>query len=70
MIIRIVKQEIYGLVHDSRTGIIVCMRPANERRRHNVASSLIGWAHAQNGPCSISIANALEILQSFTKPLK
>ena len=30
-----------------------CMRPANEeRRRHNVKSSLIGWAHTQNDPWS------------------
>ena len=29
-------------------GIILCMRPANERRRYKVTSSLIGWAHAQN----------------------
>ena len=26
------------------------MRPANERRRYNVTSSLIGWAHKQNDP--------------------
>ena len=32
----------------SRAGNILCMRPANERRRCNVTSSLIGWAHAQN----------------------
>ena len=32
-------------------GIILCMRPANERRRYNVTSSLIGWAHTQNDPC-------------------
>ena len=30
--------------------IILCMRPANERRRYNVTSSLIGWAHTQNDP--------------------
>ena len=31
------------------TGIILCMRPASQRRRYNViASSVIGWAHAQN----------------------
>ena len=29
------------------SGIVLCMRPANERRR-----SLIGWAHSQNDPCS------------------
>ena len=27
------------------TGVILCMRPANERWRYNVTSSLIGWAH-------------------------
>ena len=26
-------------------GLILCMRPTNERRRYNVTSSLIGWAH-------------------------
>ena len=36
---------------------ILCMRPANERWRYNVTSSLIGWAHAQNDPCS-KYANA------------
>ena len=30
-----------------------CMRPANERRRYNVTSSRIGWAHTQNDPCII-----------------
>ena len=29
-------------------GIILCMRPANERRRCNVPSPLICWAHTQN----------------------
>ena len=28
-----------------------CVCPANERRRYNVRSSLIGWAHTQNNPC-------------------
>ena len=39
----------------SRTssGIILCMRPVNERWRYNVTSSLIGWAHKQNDPCII-----------------
>ena len=32
------------------TAIILYMRPANERRRYNVTSSLIGWAHAQYNP--------------------
>ena len=31
-------------------GIILCMGSANERRRYNETSSLIGWAHTQNDP--------------------
>ena len=33
-------------------GIILCMRPANERWRYNVTPSLIGWACTQNDPCN------------------
>ena len=33
------------------TGIILYMRPANERRRYNVTSSLIRSANKQNDPC-------------------
>ena len=36
---------------DASAGIILCMRPANERRHYNVTSSLIGWAHTQNDLC-------------------
>ena len=32
-------------------GIILCMRPTNERRCYNVTSSLIGRAHTRNDPC-------------------
>ena len=35
-------------------GIVLCMRLANERRRYNVTSSLIGWAHAENYPCIVA----------------
>ena len=28
-----------------QSGISLAMRPANERRRHNVTTSLIGWVH-------------------------
>ena len=31
-------------------GIILCIRPANERQRCNVTSSLIGWAYTQHDP--------------------
>ena len=31
-------------------GIILCIRPAKERPRYNVTSSLIGWARSQNDP--------------------
>ena len=37
-------------------GIILCMRPANERWRYSVTSSLIGWAHSQNDPCVRAIS--------------
>ena len=33
-----------------KSGIILCMCPANERWRYSVTSSLIGWAHTQNDP--------------------
>ena len=42
------------LSHIAKTvaaGIILCMRPANEKRRYVVTSSLIDWAHTQNDPC-------------------
>ena len=32
-------------------GIILCIHPANQRRRYSVISSPIGWAHTQNEPC-------------------
>ena len=35
---------------DQSTGIILSMHPANEGRRYNVTSSLIGWANTQNDP--------------------
>ena len=41
----------FVLWHLFTSGIILCMRPANERRRNNVTPSLIGWAHLQNNPC-------------------
>ena len=39
------------LQHDTIwPGMILCMRPANERRRYIVASSPVSWAHTQNDP--------------------
>ena len=35
--------------------IILCMRPANERRRYSVTSSRIGWAHTQNDHCRLIV---------------
>ena len=35
-------------------GIILCMRPANERRRYTVTPPVIGWAHTQNDPWSLA----------------
>ena len=32
------------------SGIILCMRPANERWRYTVTPSLFGWTHTQNDP--------------------
>ena len=38
-------------VSDFAARINLCIRPANERRRYSVTSSLIGWAHTQNYLC-------------------
>ena len=35
-----------SLFYQEDTGIILCMRPSNERRRYNVMSCLIGWMNA------------------------
>ena len=35
------------------SGIILCMCPANERRRYNITSSLICWVHSPNGPWTV-----------------
>ena len=34
-------------------GLILGLRPANERRRYFITTSLIGWAQAENQPCII-----------------
>ena len=39
---------------------IVCMRPANERRRYCVTPSLIRWAHTHNDPCCIQASSCYQ----------
>ena len=46
---------------DPLPGIILGMDAANERRRYNVTSSLIGWAHAQNDPGWLIVLSYAEI---------
>ena len=46
------------------TEIILCMLPADERRRYIVTSSLIGWAHTQNDAC-VNIQKREEFLFWF-----
>ena len=49
-----VRREVSAVTYDQLTidivGIILCMRPSNERWRYSVTPSLIGWAHTQNDP--------------------
>ena len=45
---------------DGFTEIILCMRPANERRRYIVTSYLIGWAHIQ-----YDVSFTMEIFKSY-----
>ena len=44
-------------------GIILCMCPANERRRYSVTSSVIGWAQTQNDPSGMVAVWALVIFR-------
>ena len=41
------------------SGIILCIRQANERRRYNVTSSLICWAHTQNVPWWVVLSSVI-----------
>ena len=47
----ITTSSVYSMAYCIYSRIILCMRPANERRRYSVTSSLIGWVHIQNDPC-------------------
>ena len=35
------------------SGLILGLRPANDRRRYSVTTSFIGWAQASNGPRTV-----------------
>ena len=41
-------------MHVLRSGVIPGMSSANERRRYNVTSSLICWAHTENDLCTVN----------------
>ena len=51
-----------GLMIPYGTGLILGLRPANERLHYFVMTSLIGWAQAQNQPSGITRANELPLL--------
>ena len=42
---------VYWKLRAMWTGLILDVRPANERRHYFVTMSLIGWAQTQNRPC-------------------
>ena len=43
----------------ANAGLILGLRPANERRRYKVTTSLIGWAHAKIQPSISEIKSNL-----------
>ena len=49
-------------------GISIGMPPANERRRYNVTTSLIGWAHTQTDPQRINSSEGLAVSPIFLRP--
>ena len=40
-------------IHTTHSGLIIGLRPANERRRYKVTPSLIDWAQTWNQPCPL-----------------
>ena len=40
-------------VSHTPSGLILGLRPANERRRYFVTTSFIGWVQAENQPCTM-----------------
>ena len=55
---------------------ILCIRPASERRGYIATSSLIGWAHTQNDPCTLrqikwpTFSNAFSWMKVIVKESK
>ena len=45
-----------GQGYSATPGIILYTRPANERRRYNVTSSLTGFAYTQHDPCYMGLS--------------
>ena len=51
---------------ETSTGIILYMRPANERQCFILMLCLIGWAHIQNDPCiTLCLGNTLSAGTTF-----
>ena len=50
-----------GCIRQSLTALVLFMRPASERRRYIVTSSLIGWVHTQNDPCEALRASEAKV---------
>ena len=44
-------QQTACMIYRIYSELILGLRPANERRRYFVTTSLIGWVHAWNQPC-------------------
>ena len=52
--------------HIMYTGLILGLRPANERRRYKVTLSLMGWAQTKNQPCVHTVATSQPNLHSIS----
>ena len=49
-------------VSDAMSGLILGLRPPNERRRYFVTTSLIGWAQAGKQHCHVSSQDHNELI--------
>ena len=47
------RDDYWEMISDTKTGIILYMRPANERQHYNATSPPTGWAHTQNDQCQL-----------------